>query len=173
VRRWNILATFVQEESFETFTEVGCKEGRTTAFLLEHCPDLRVIAIDPWIAMPKQGGKAGGETYEAWDFKAIEADFWNRVEPWADRLSFHRKTSLHAADSVDDESQGLVFIDAAHDYDSVLEDIAVWRPKVAPGGILAGHDFQHNFPSVMEAVADSFNLMVVQVAPDSVWWVRC
>ena len=173
MRRWDVLKTFIEEEGFETFTEVGCKEGRTTAHILEHCPDCRVTAIDPWMEFPEQGEVAGGESYEAWDFEAIEADFWGRVEPWADRLTFHRKTSLQAADAVEDGSQDLIFIDAAHDYNSVLEDIAAWRPKLRDGGILAGHDFQHSFPSVMDAVADSFNLMVVQVAPDSVWWVRC
>jgi len=173
MRRWNVLATIIQEEGFDRFVEVGCKEGRTTAHILENCPDCHVTAIDPWIAMPQQGAEAGGETYEAWDFKAIEADFWSRVDRWNDRLTFHRKTSLEAANLVDDDSCGLIFIDAAHDYDSVVEDIAAWRPKVRDGGIIAGHDFQHNFPSVMDAVADSFNLMVVQTAPDSVWWVRC
>jgi predicted O-methyltransferase YrrM len=167
-----VLRTFIQEEGYTRFVEVGCKEGRTTAHILEHCPECHVIAIDPWAAMPDQSAKNGGETYEAWDFQAIEADFWRRVEPWTARLTFHRKTSLEAADAVDDSSQDLIFIDAAHDYDSVVEDIAVWRPKARDGGIIAGHDFQHSFPSVMDAVAASFNLMVVQVAPDSVWWVR-
>lgn len=173
MRRWNVLATMIREEGIERFIEVGCKEGRTTAFVLEHCPDCRVTAIDPWAAMPEQAGQPGGETYEAWDFQAIEEAFWKNVDTFTSRLTFHRKTSLEAADLVDDESAGLIFIDAAHDYESVLEDIAAWRPKVRPGGILAGHDFQHSFPSVMDAVADSFNLMVVEVAPDSVWWVRC
>jgi len=173
MRRWNVLATIIREEAMEHFTEVGCKEGRTTRFILENCPDCHVIAVDPWCAMPEQGAKRGGETYEAWDFQAIESQFWGLVEPFKDRLTFHRKTSLEAADAVEDDSQDLIFIDAAHDYASVLEDIAAWRPKLRDGGILAGHDFQHKFPSVMDAVADSFNLMVVQVAPDSVWWVRC
>lgn len=172
MRRWNVLATFIQEEGFKNFTEVGCKEGRTTAFVLEHCPDCRVMAIDPWIPMPQQGTKDGGESYETWDFKAIETDFWARTEPWANRLTFHRKTSLEAADLVDDDACDLIFIDAAHDYDSVVEDIAAWRPKVREGGILAGHDFQHKFPPVMDAVAACFPLMFVNVAPDSVWWVR-
>jgi predicted O-methyltransferase YrrM len=173
MRRWNVLQTIINEEGFNWFVEVGCKEGRTTAWILEHCPDCHVITLDPWAPAPEQSAQAGGETYESWDFKAIEADFWRRVDPFRDRLTFYRKTSLEAADAVQDGSQDLVFIDAAHDYDSVLEDIAVWRPKLRDGGILAGHDFQHSFPSVMDAVADSFNLMVVQVAPDSVWWVRC
>jgi len=172
MRRWDVLRTFIISDRFKTFVEVGCKEGRTTEHVLQHCSDCQVIAIDPWAAMPQKGTEGGSETYEGWDFESIEADFWSRVEPFKDRLTFHRKTSVEAADAVEDGSQDLIFIDAAHDYESVIEDIAVWRPKLREGGILCGHDFQHDFPSVMDAVAKSFNLLVVQVAPDSVWWVR-
>ena len=28
-----------------------------------------------------------------------------------------------------------------HDYDGVSEDLAAWGPKICPGGLLAGHDF--------------------------------
>jgi hypothetical protein len=34
-----------------------------------------------------------------------------------------------------------VFLDAAHDYDSVKKDLESWWPKIKFGGILAGHDF--------------------------------
>jgi hypothetical protein len=168
-----VLAKIIDAEGFTSFVEVGCKEGRTTGFVLDHCPACRVTAIDPWRPMPEQGAKEGGESYEAWDFEAISRDFWSRVDRGKDRLTFHRATSFEAAPLVEDSSQDLIFIDAAHDYESVLEDIALWRPKVRNGGILSGHDFQHSFPSVMRAVADSFSLMVVNTAPDSVWWVRC
>jgi predicted O-methyltransferase YrrM len=42
----------------------------------------------------------------------------------------------------------LVFIDADHSYEAVLEDIVLWRAKVRRGGILCGHDcegFPHEF----------------------------
>ena len=34
-----------------------------------------------------------------------------------------------------------VYIDARHDYESVLEDLDAWCPKMKPGGIIAGHDY--------------------------------
>ena len=173
MRRWDVLENIITAEGFTRFVEVGTKEGRTTAHILENCPDCHVIGIDPWAEMPRQGAVECGESYTEWDFDAIERDFWGRVGPWKDRLTFYRRTSLEAAPEVDDGSQDLIFIDAAHDYESVLEDIETWTPKVREGGILAGHDFQHSFPTVMDAVADSFNLMFVQVMPDSVWWIRC
>jgi hypothetical protein len=47
-----------------------------------------------------------------------------------------RAARLFAPASVD-----FVFIDAGHDYQSVLSDLAAWWPRVKPGGVLAGHDY--------------------------------
>lgn len=171
LRRWDVLAQMANGDRFEHFIEVGCKEGRTTGFVLEHCPNVRVTAIDPWQPMPAQKDVKGGETYEDWDFAAIEEAFWKNVAAHKDRVRFLRQTSVDAAAEV--EPADLIFIDGAHDYDSVAQDIATWLGRLKPGGILAGHDFNHRWPSVHRAVADSFNLMRVMVAPDSVWWVRC
>lgn len=173
VRRWHVLAGFVAHFGLQTVAEVGCKEGRTTGFLLEACPDVFVTAIDPWMPMPDHAGREGGETYEDWDFAAIEAQFKANTEKHATRVRQMRMTSnaaaRHAAAS--DWQFDLVFIDAAHDYENVRADIAAWLPLVRPGGIIAGHDYQHRFPGVMRAVAESFCLFDVGVAPDSVWWV--
>jgi len=47
----------------------------------------------------------------------------------------------------------LVFIDAAHDYESVRNDIESWWPHVLPGGVLCGHDFEL-FPGVNKAATE-------------------
>ena len=49
-------------------------------------------------------------------------------------------SSLEAAAILRDSFFDLVFIDGDHSYDQTASDIDVWRPKVAPGGILCGHD---------------------------------
>jgi hypothetical protein len=38
------------------------------------------------------------------------------------------------------ETVELVFIDGAHDYQSVSDDFAAWYPKVIDGGVMAFHD---------------------------------
>lgn len=177
-RRWDVIATFMEQQGYKTLVEVGCKEGRTTGHILKTVPDSRVIAIDPWCSMPDQQGVTGGETYEEWDFSAIEKQFWENVGEHRDRCTMLRQTSAEAATFerfYDTHAKPLtldaVFIDAAHDYENVKKDIALWWPKVRPGGMLIGHDFNHKWPGVERAVAEVFNLMAVGVAPDSVWFV--
>jgi FkbM family methyltransferase len=38
-------------------------------------------------------------------------------------------------------SLDFVYLDARHDYASVLEDLEAWFDKVRPGGVLSGHDY--------------------------------
>lgn len=183
-RRWDVIAAFMLEQGYKTLAEVGCKEGRTTGHVLKSVPDSRVIAVDPWCAMPAQKGVPGGESYEEWDFEDIEKQFRKNVDcdSWTGpRLYMRRETSEQAAAFLDSTPTFLhegafgaidaVFIDAAHDYENVMKDIRLWWPKIRQGGMLIGHDFNHKWPGVERAVADSFDLMRVGVAPDSVWFV--
>lgn len=62
-----------------------------------------------------------------------------------------------------------VFIDAAHDYESVKADIQAWMPKVKEGGILAGHDYCEAWPGVKKVVDE---LLPNRQLNKSVWWIR-
>ena len=165
LRRWDVLAGLCQNAKW--IAEVGCKDGKTTGFLLSQLPQLHIIAVDPW-----QDIANGAESYSEWDWKRIERDFQHHVGDNAWRVKMKVMTSLAAAKEVEDGSLDLVFVDAAHDHDNVLADIRAWWPKVKEGGMLTGHDFQHRFPGVHRALADCFNLLQVAVLPDSVWAVE-
>lgn len=174
-RRWDFLATMMLELGFKTFVEVGCKEGRTTGFILKHVPDSRVIAIDPWMQQEASADPTK-ETYAAWDFSKIEAEFWANVGEHREQCQMLRMTSERAAETFAEtglnvDGTDLVFIDALHDYEHVMQDISLWWPRVRSGGVLAGHDFNHKWPGVERAVADHFNLADVGVGFDSVWFV--
>jgi predicted O-methyltransferase YrrM len=167
LRRWEVLAGLAQQMNAKTFVEVGCKEGRTTGFMLANLPDIRVIAIDPWAPIAN-----ADEDYKDWDFAQIERDFWQNVGEHKRRAVMHRATSLDAVKHFTRNSIDIAFIDAGHDYENALADIKAWWPLVREGGYLCGHDYQHKFPGVMRAVAESFPLLRVAVCPDSVWVVQ-
>lgn len=90
--------------------------------------------------------------------------------------------STEAVKFVDDESMDIVFIDASHDYQSVLQDIASWYPKVRKGGIICGHDCEdktwderyinqdvhdHKHHGVIKAVCESFEDFNIE---ERIWW---
>jgi len=51
-----------------------------------------------------------------------------------------RMPSVEAARVMADQMFDLIFIDGDHSYESTSADIAAWKDKVSPVGILAGHD---------------------------------
>lgn len=87
-----------------------------------------------------------------------EADFHmavTRLERHARRAKLLRCTSEQAAKALEGYGRrefDFVYVDGAHDYDSVIRDIATWWPRVREGGIFAGHDYDDEHKGVRDAV---------------------
>jgi len=65
----------------------------------------------------------------------------------------------------------MVYIDAAHDYENVKNDIKCWKPLIKKGGIISGHDYMHpNLPDVKIAVDEYFG--EVKTLPGYVWYIE-
>jgi predicted O-methyltransferase YrrM/glycosyltransferase involved in cell wall biosynthesis len=67
-----------------------------------------------------------------------------------------KSTSIEALSMFDDESIDFIFIDGAHDYKSVLDDITYWYPKIKPGGLICGDDYTLWWQEVRDAVDEYF-----------------
>lgn len=65
----------------------------------------------------------------------------NNVKPFSERAHMLRCRGNVAAELFRDSSLDFVYIDANHTYESVVEDITTWYPKIKSGGVLAGHDY--------------------------------
>ena len=124
--------------------EVGVRDGRTTFYLLDHCPNLIIYAIDMSIK----------EFYN----KEIANRYKNRL------IAIEAKSEV-AADRIADNSLDLVFIDANHSYDYVKKDIIKYTPKLKESGMLTGHDI--DYPGVNQAVNEMIEHY--DVGPNYVW----
>jgi hypothetical protein len=86
------------------------------------------------------------EPFSIWRANVIQSGFEDFIFPL--------KTTSKTASTIVGNDLGAVYIDANHEYASVVEDIALWRPKVRKGGILAGHDYSDAWPGVVQAVKE-------------------
>jgi hypothetical protein len=73
-----------------------------------------------------------------------------------------------AAAKVRDGWADFCFVDAAHGYAAVKDDIARWQAKVRPGGWFGGHDYHEAHPGVVRAVNEAFGSAVAHL-PGHIW----
>lgn len=66
----------------------------------------------------------------------------DRLDRFGDRVTIIIGESTVVASTFRPESADRVFLDGAHDYESVVADIRAWLPVVKPDGLLVGHDFE-------------------------------
>lgn len=120
--------------------EIGVARGEFSEHILDRWQGRELISIDPWREFaPEVYADVTNVRQSAQDKSYEEASA--RLARFGDRSTIWRLTSLEAAERIDDGSLDFVYIDARHDYASVLEDIGAWYPKVRRGGIVAGHDY--------------------------------
>lgn len=150
--------------------EIGVAFGSMSIWLTRLLPSVRMLAVDPFVAYDPADGMS--------DYMAASGDDVEQLVRWRfateghDRIELWRKTSRDAAAVVPQHSKDFVFIDADHRYEAVVEDIALWRSKVRPGGLLCGHDYCDQWPGVVQAVHKSFADGVQYHEPSTIWWVR-
>lgn len=85
-------------------------------------------------------------------------DFWNNVY----RSGVHEHMCLYPHDShkalgLMNSQFNMIFLDGDHQYSHVLKDIELSSERLAPGGVLCGHDYRHDHPGVVAAVGEYFS----------------
>lgn len=140
-----------------TWVEIGVYWGESfrwgTVACLNEGKNINMVAVD---AFP-----------DAWHHNgtAMEQVFHNHMEPLGGKYHTIRAESSEAAARLPDGSVDFVFIDANHTKEFVRRDIAAWQPKIKPGGIIAGHDY--NYPhEVKEVVDEIFGSRVIPIPSD-------
>ena len=89
------------------------------------------------------------------EYKISQTKFLSNIEPVKHIINPIKMKSVDAAKLYDDSSLDLVFIDAGHEFEHVVDDIKAWLPKIRPYGIIAGHDYTWD-PEVQRAVHSIF-----------------
>ena len=114
--------------------EIQNSAGKNAYNLCINHPNIEYVGVDPWSTDDPVSEAFGQEKQESFMKKAIR-----KLEPF--NASILRMTSMEALDHFADGSLDFVYIDGAHDYDHVKEDLAGWCKKLKDDGVLAGHDY--------------------------------
>ncbi len=165
------LEWLAQEASkHQRIVELGCFLGRSTRVLADHCPGT-VYAIDRWIPMPYMQGMSTNT--DIWGtFQRNMRDHLNSGKVRPIRAE-HDDYALFPVEWLRATDQSLrpdmVFIDGGHLYEEVKRDILAWKERIAPGGLLCGHDANNaSWPGVEEALAQV--LPSAKRVPDTQHW---
>jgi len=120
--------------------EIGVKRGEFSQVLLEAWEGRHLISIDPWAESDPEGyvdfANVAQDEHDSYHQETVD-----RLHPFGDRSSIWRMTGAEASDAIPHHALDFVYLDARHDYASVLEDLGQWSEKVRPGGVLSGHDY--------------------------------
>lgn len=121
----------LQAEKHERIVEIGSFLGRSTRALADNTPGT-VWAFDDWFG-PREVGMDGREhIYEV---------FRKNMNGLLESHKVFILQGDHGDESIIPDIQpDMVFIDGAHDYESVKRDVQIWKARIAPGGLICGHD---------------------------------
>ena len=140
----------------DTFVEIGSWLGKSIIYLAQRLQDIgkhgvNLVCVDTWEGEKNQPAHVaiveahGGSILKQFlaNIKAAKVD---------GMITALCQDSAEAKSAFGDSSLAGIWIDAAHDYSSVVKDLAAWYPKVKPNGIFSGHDW--TWPEVSKAVKE-------------------
>lgn len=129
------LADMFAQFGFTRGAEIGVERGLYSEVLCKANPRLMLWCVDAWQAYSGYREHVSQRKLDGF-FEEAKA----RLAAYP--VQFLRRFSADAAAFIPDGSLDFVYIDAAHDVRSVINDLAIWKSKVRPGGIIAGHDYR-------------------------------
>jgi predicted O-methyltransferase YrrM len=151
------------------FVEVGTWKGMSAAYMaveiINSGKNIKFDCVDIWEYVKNLQNDIDKNLYTN-----LYNIFLNNISPVKHIINPIKALSSDAANQYADESLDFVFIDAAHDYKSVKNDITAWYPKIKKTGIIAGHDCY--MTTVSRAVNEFFhNKEVILREKDQCWLV--
>jgi hypothetical protein len=125
-----VICGLIERYGLKSFAEIGCCGAQLCETVLIEFPDVKVTAVD--ITFKPNQNRTG---------KLTLAPIERLKEEYGERFNAIELPSIEAAKEFKDGELDLVYIDAGHLYEEVLEDLITYAPKVSDNGILAGHDY--------------------------------
>lgn len=142
------------------FVEIGTWKGKSAAYMaveiINSEKNIKFDCIDVWEYIDLQSDIQQSEYTD--NFYDV---FLKNIEEVKHIINPIKSISWDASRFYEDKSLDFIFIDAAHDYDSVTKDLNAWYRKLKPNGIIAGHDYA---AQLREAVDNFASINDIQIS---------
>jgi len=153
--------------------EIGVSYGNNAFNLLSVLNINKLFLVDPYIitdAFP-QGAQTDWTLNDEPD--VVYEKCKKRLKPFVEKTVFIRKPSAEANKHIIAHNLKIhyIYVDGNHSYESVKEDLALYYPLLADGGVMGGDDFSGSFFGVCRAVlefVDEHDLVLFGDKKD--WW---
>jgi len=141
-----------------TLVELGTYEGKSFSYLI-------VEALNTG----KQFDMVGVDSFT---FEGLLDKYHENMRPLQGNFRTIVGQSNESSSFFTNQSVDFVFVDADHVYPNVKADILAWLPKMKPGGIMAGHDYNSQHPGVIQAVDEIFGERKTYLPEEDVWLIE-
>lgn len=138
VTRYKLIELINNKKLNQYGIEVGVQEGVFSKYILENWSGQKLYMVDAWRKL---------ENYVDMANVADEVHALKMLTSLENTQTFKNKRcvicdlSLEAAKMFPDEYFDWIYLDAAHDKESVSNDLKAWLPKLKKGGIMCGDDY--------------------------------
>lgn len=145
----------------KVFYEVGSWKGRSTCcmgqILKSLNMDAKIYAVDTFCGSNEQIHIDEILRLSSQNLSLLDVFNANIKECEVDNIiTAIPLSSEEASKKVKNESIDFLYLDAAHDYDNVTNDLNYWLPKMKNGSIISGDDYVECWIPVIQAVNDFF-----------------
>lgn len=145
--------------------EIGVYKGRCTAmwnvFLINQNINYNYYAVDHF-----QGSTEHEKNVDYYNICK------NNLVSILDNISLIKNDSESESKNYPDNFFDIIYVDASHDYESVIKDLDLWFPKLKKGGIMCGDDYVMGWPGVVRAVNEFFGTKKINLVGTQQWWVK-
>lgn len=146
--------------------EIGVFEGEFSKIIFNECKPKKLYLVDLFNGYFGSGDKDGNNYHYVQledEMKKIQNYFINNTN-----VIIEKNDSVKFLNSLEDNYLDMVYIDADHSYNSVLNDLKIAFKKVKSGGYICGHDYVKNTEAekAVNDFCDIFNLKIKYITND-------
>lgn len=160
------LGPVLDQKSPKVVIEIGSWLGSSTRFIASRIPKNGIVyAVDTWKGSPAESIHLQDPRlpylYQLFLSNIKHANLTEKIIPI-------RMESTEASIALNVKAD-LIYLDASHDTDSVIDDIMNWHPHLNKGGLLCGDDW--TWESVKAAVIHCSGVLNKKFnAEGNFWW---